>query len=84
MGDGEYFCASDATPIIEYTKNVVYLEDGEIAKNKFKNGLKLKTIGNQEKTPYIQELEMHLETLEKGRYMNILCLKKYMNNLDLF
>ena len=49
MGEGEYFCASDATPIAEHTKNVVYLEDGEIARISLKNGLKLKTIGNQEK-----------------------------------
>jgi len=68
IGEGEYFCASDATPIIEYTKNVVYLEDGEIAQISLKNGFKLKTIENQTKTPYIQELEMHLETLEKGGY----------------
>ena len=68
IGEGEYFCASDATPIIEYTKNVVYLEDGEIAQISLKNGFNLKTIENQTKTPYIQELEMHLETLEKGGY----------------
>ena len=49
IGEGEYFCASDATPIIEYTKNVVYLEDGEIAQISLTNGLKLKTIANQEK-----------------------------------
>ena len=68
IGEEEFFCASDATPIIEYTKNVVYLEDGEIAQLSLKNGLKLKTIANQEKTPYIQELEMHLEALEKEAY----------------
>ena len=51
IGDGEYFCASDATPIVEYTKNVVYLEDGEIAQISLKNGFKLKTIANQEITP---------------------------------
>ena len=77
MGEGEYFCASDATPIIEYTKNVVYLEDGEIARISLKNGLKLKTIGNQEKTPYIQELEMHLETLEKGGYEHFMLKEIY-------
>ena len=77
MGEGEYFCASDATPIIEHTKNVVYLEDGEIARISLKNGLKLKTIGNQEKTPYIQELEMHLETLEKGGYEHFMLKEIY-------
>jgi glucosamine--fructose-6-phosphate aminotransferase (isomerizing) len=67
IGDGEYFMASDATPIIEYTKNVSYLNDGEIAY--IKDGtLTVKTIDNVEKTPYIQTLEMNLEAIEKGGY----------------
>ena len=77
IGDGEYFCASDATPIVEYTKNVVYLEDGEIAQISLKNGLKLKTIANQEITPYIQELELHLEALEKGGYDHFMLKEIY-------
>ncbi len=68
IGEGEHFCASDATPIIEHTKNVVYLEDGEIAVMDRHKGLKIRNIKNQDKTPFIQELEMHLETLEKGGY----------------
>lgn len=64
----EYFIASDATPIIEHTKNVVYLEDEEIAVIDRKSGFSLRNIKNQEKTPYIHELEMQLETLEKGGY----------------
>ena len=64
----EYYIASDASPIIEYTKNVVYLEDGEIAILNRKTGLKIKNIENEDKTPYIQELELHLEALEKGGY----------------
>jgi glucosamine--fructose-6-phosphate aminotransferase (isomerizing) len=67
IGDGEYFMASDATPIIEYTRNVSYLNDGEIAY--IKDGkLSIKTIENLEKTPYIQKLEMNLEAIEKGGY----------------
>ena len=67
IGDGEYFMASDATPIIEYTKNVTYLNDGEIAY--IRDGkLSVKTIQNVEKTPYIQKLEMNLEAIEKGGY----------------
>ena len=77
IGDGEYFCASDATPIVEYTKNVVYLEDGEIAQISLKNGFKLKTIANQEITPYIQELELHLEALEKGGYDHFMLKEIY-------
>jgi len=67
IGDGEFFMASDATPIIEYTKNVSYLNDGEIAY--IKDGtLTVKTIDNVEKAPYIQTLEMNLESIEKGGY----------------
>lgn len=68
IGEGEHFVASDATPIIEHTKNVVYLEDGEIAVIDREKGLKIRNVKNQVKTPFIQELEMHLETLEKGGY----------------
>ncbi len=66
--DKDYFFASDATPIIEYTKNVVYLEDGEIARVSKDKGLEIRTIKNKEITPYIQELEMNLEALELGGY----------------
>lgn len=68
VGEDEFFLASDATPIIEYTKNVVYLEDGEIARLKIGEEMELKTIDNVAKTPYIQELEMNLEAIEKGGY----------------
>lgn len=66
--DDDFYLASDATPIIEYTKNVVYLEDEEIAIVDLDEGLKILNIKNQEKTPYIQQLEMELEALEKGGY----------------
>ena len=69
VGDhGEFFIASDATPIIEYTKNVVYLEDEEVALLDRNEGLKIVTIQNQAKVPYIQALEMKLEAIEKGGY----------------
>jgi glucosamine--fructose-6-phosphate aminotransferase (isomerizing) len=66
--EGDFYLASDATPIIEYTKQVVYLNDEEIAVVDLNEGLKIINIKNQVKTPYIQELEMHLEALEKGGY----------------
>jgi glutamine---fructose-6-phosphate transaminase (isomerizing) len=66
--DNDFYLASDATPIVEYTKRVVYLEDEEIAVVDLKEGLKIFNIKNQEKTPYIQQLEMQLEALEKGGY----------------
>ncbi len=68
IGENEFFLASDATPIIEYTKNVVYLDDEEIAIMQPGKELKIRTIKNQEITPYIQELQMELERLEKGGY----------------
>ncbi len=67
VGEGEYFMASDATPIVEYTRNVIYLNDGEIAVITV-DGLTVKTIDNVAKTPYIHELEINLENLEKGGY----------------
>jgi len=66
--DNEFFCASDATPIIEYTNQVVYLEDEEIAVLDINDGLKITNLRNQEKTPYVQALELQLEALEKGGY----------------
>ena len=77
IGEGEYYIASDATPIIEYTKNVVYLDDEEIAIIDRNEGFKLMTIKNQEKTPYIQELEMQLEAIEKGGYEHFMLKEIY-------
>ncbi|MDB5149672.1 MAG: glutamine--fructose-6-phosphate transaminase [Mucilaginibacter sp.] len=67
VGKGEYFIASDATPIIEYTKNVVYLKDNEIVLVKH-DGLLIKKLDNVVQTPLIQELELKLESLEKGGF----------------
>ena len=67
-GEGDFYLASDATPIVEYTKRVVYLEDEEIAIVDLNGGLKIFNINNQEKTPYIQQLELQLEALEKSGY----------------
>ncbi len=67
IGNGEFFIASDATPIIEYTNNVTYLNDQEIAV--IKDGkLSVKTLSNVSKNPFIQKLEMDLEDIEKGGY----------------
>jgi glucosamine--fructose-6-phosphate aminotransferase (isomerizing) len=66
--NGDFYLASDATPIVEYTKRVVYLEDEEIAVIKLGEELKIYNISDQEKTPYIQQLELELESLEKGGY----------------
>ena len=68
IGDNELFFASDATPIIEYTKKVVYLNDLEIAVAHENGEFEVRTIDNNITTPFIQELEMEIERLEKGGY----------------
>ncbi|MDQ3049309.1 MAG: glutamine--fructose-6-phosphate transaminase (isomerizing) [Bacteroidota bacterium] len=76
IGKDEFFIASDATPIVEYTKNVAYLNDGEVAI--ISDGkLTVKTIENQIKIPYVQELEMQLEMLEKGGYEHFMLKEIY-------
>lgn len=60
-----FYIASDATPIVEYTKNVVYLEDEEIAVVRPGHELRIRTIGDEPITPYIQHLQIELEQLEK-------------------
>lgn len=67
VGKGEYFIASDASPIVEYTKNVIYLNDNEIAFIR-PGDLLIKTIENIVKIPYVQELELKLEMLEKAGF----------------
>tara|TARA_R110001592_G_scaffold2956_3_gene16564 strand:+ start:2501 stop:4339 length:1839 start_codon:yes stop_codon:yes gene_type:complete len=67
LGKGEFFLASDATPIIEYTNEVVYLEDQEIAI--IKDGhLTIKSVSDVEMTPYVQTIDIQLEAIEKGGY----------------
>ncbi|MFK5855495.1 MAG: glutamine--fructose-6-phosphate transaminase (isomerizing) [Bacteroidota bacterium] len=77
IGDGEFYVASDATPIIEYTKNVVYLEDEEVAILTRGEEMKLTSTTNQEKSPYVQELEMNLTELEKGGYEHFMLKEIY-------
>lgn len=77
IGDEDYYIASDATPIIEYTKNVVYLEDGEIAVLERGASIRLFTIKNENKKPYVTELEMELEALEKGGYEHFMLKEIY-------
>lgn len=67
IGKGEHFLASDASPIIEYTKEVVYVNDYEIAIVRA-DELILKNLGNEKQTPFIQKLDMELAAIEKGGY----------------
>lgn len=76
VGEDEYFLASDATPIIEYTNKVVYLDDYEIAVIR-NNKLQIKTIENEATNPYITQLEMELEAIEKGGYEHFMLKEIY-------
>lgn len=67
IGNNEHFLASDATPIVEYTKEVVYVNDYQIAIVK-KDELILKNLGNERQTPFITQLDLELAAIEKGGY----------------
>jgi glucosamine--fructose-6-phosphate aminotransferase (isomerizing) len=67
VGNEEYFLASDATPIVEYTKSVVYLNDGDVAIIT-KNELILKTVRNDPQTPKIQQLDLDIGEIDKGGF----------------
>ncbi|NBC06168.1 MAG: glutamine--fructose-6-phosphate transaminase (isomerizing) [Bacteroidetes bacterium] len=68
IGENEYFLASDATPLVEYTKKVIYLKDEEIAVVNRNGDMEIKTLTNEIQTPYVQELDMKIEMLEKDGY----------------
>lgn len=80
VGDGEMFIASDASPIIEYTKKVVYLDDGEMAIVD-KDGYKVKTIDDVVLTKEVHELSMDLEAIEKKGYPHFM-LKEIFEQPD--
>ena len=77
VGRDEYYIASDATPIIEYTNEVVYLEDGEIARVNCNDKLEITTISNEKITPYIHELKLSLDTIEKAGFPHFMLKEIY-------
>ena len=68
IGEDEYFLASDATPIVEYTDQVIYIEDEEVVTLRVGEKVDITTINNVTKTPEIKRLELSLSQLEKGGY----------------
>ena len=68
IGEDEYFLASDATPIVEYTDQVIYIEDEEVVSLRVGEKVDITTINNVTKTPEIKRLELSLSQLEKGGY----------------
>ncbi len=80
---GEFIFASDATPIVEYTNKVIYLKDGEIAIVESQE-LTIKSIENVVQVPYVQELELNLEQLEKGGYPHFMLKEIYEQPKSIF
>ncbi len=68
IGKNEYFFASDATPIVEYTKSVIYMNDGDFAIVSKKGGFSLKTISNEPVNPAVEKLDIDIAAIEKGGY----------------
>ncbi len=77
IGENEYYIASDAAPIVEYTRQVVYPEDLEVVTVSLQDGLKIRTISDVEKTPYVQSLEISLSALEKGNFEHYMLKEIY-------
>lgn len=78
VGDEEFFIASDASPFIEYTSNAIYLEDEEMAIVRLHKPLKIRKIKDDSLVdPYIQELQMNLEQIEKGGYDHFMLKEIY-------
>jgi glucosamine--fructose-6-phosphate aminotransferase (isomerizing) len=78
IGEDEFFIASDATPFIEYTSNAIYLEDEEMAIVRLHKPLKIRKIKDDSLVnPYIQQLQMNLEQIEKGGYDHFMMKEIY-------
>tara|TARA_B100001564_G_scaffold237706_1_gene201025 strand:- start:4230 stop:6071 length:1842 start_codon:yes stop_codon:yes gene_type:complete len=77
VGRNEYYVASDATPIVEYTNNVIYLQDGHIARINKNDNIEIKNIKNKNITPYIQELKLNIDAIEKGGFNHFMLKEIY-------
>lgn len=81
IGQNEYFIASDASPIVEYTDKVIYLDDGDIVRIERKQGISVRTLNNVAKTPEIKKLELTLSQIEKCGYPHFM-LKEIFEQPD--
>ncbi|WP_103866648.1 glutamine--fructose-6-phosphate transaminase (isomerizing) [Aquimarina sp. I32.4] len=78
VGENEFFIASDASPFIEYTNNAIYLEDGEMAIVRINKGVKVRNVKDDSQVdPYLQELQLNLEQIEKGGYDHFMLKEIY-------
>lgn len=73
----EFFLASDALPIVEYTKQMVYLNDGEVALLKVGQKMEIHTLDNEDVDPKIKEVDVNLDTLEKGGFEHFMLKEIY-------
>lgn len=77
IGKEEFFIGSDASPFLDSTKKVVYLDDNQVASISLKNGLQIRNTDNEEQPPFIQELDMQIEALEKEGYDHFMLKEIY-------
>ncbi|MFK7807114.1 MAG: isomerizing glutamine--fructose-6-phosphate transaminase, partial [Saprospiraceae bacterium] len=78
IGEDEFFIASDASPFLEFTKDAIYLEDGEMAVIRRHKGMKVRKINDDSLVdPYVQKLQMNLEQIEKGGYDHFMLKEIY-------
>lgn len=77
LGDGEYFLASDASPIVKYTDKVIYLEDEEVITIHRNGDYEIRTIENELTDPEVQQIDLNIEELEKGGYEHYMLKEIY-------
>lgn len=77
IGEGEFFLASDATPFLDHTKKVVYLDDNQVATVSLKEGLQIRNTKNEKQPPFIQTLDLQIEALEKNGYDHFMLKEIY-------
>lgn len=77
VGDGEYFLASDATPIIRFTNKVIYLKDNEVITIHRSGHYKVKTVNNKVMQPKVKKIDLKLEEIEKGNYDHFMLKEIY-------
>ncbi|WP_420460760.1 glutamine--fructose-6-phosphate transaminase (isomerizing) [Neolewinella sp.] len=84
IGEGEYFIGSDASPFLDSTRRVVYLDDNQIATITLEDGLKIKNTANETQPPFIQTLDMQIEALEKNGYDHFMLKEIYEQPITIF
>jgi glucosamine--fructose-6-phosphate aminotransferase (isomerizing) len=85
IGEDEFFLASDATPIVKFTKKVVYIKDDEIVTvNRANNTFSIKNIHNIEQKPEIQEIDLKIEEIEKGGYDHFMLKEIFQQPITIF